>query len=223
MTTAVILSLALARGTPGVLVLIVAVAVWHPWWFLAGVVAWVLVSRIRAPGGTGPADEADFLRGLAAELAGGSSLRSALAAAADRAPALELGRAVRLARAGYPADRIGDEIRRALPLNGRASASAFRLAATTGGGVAGIVASLAARADELGALARERRALTAQARLSAWVVGGAPMAFLAVLAMTGRLGGLVADPAGRVILLIGVALEAAGAVAVALMVRRSGR
>jgi Flp pilus assembly protein TadB len=83
--------------------------------------------------------------------------------------------------------------------------------------------TLAARADDIGTLARERRALTAQARLSAWIVGGAPLGLLAILAVTGRLGGLLGDPVGRFVLGVGLALEFAGAATVVLMVRRSTR
>jgi len=222
-TAATLLAIALARGSPAALVGIVALAVWRPWWFLAGVAAWAAAHHLRRDKGPGPADEADFLRGVAAELAGGASLRSAVVAAADRTPALDLRKAVRLARAGLPADRIGRELAAGLPSNGRAAASAFRLAAATGGGAAGIMTTLAARADDIGVLERERRALTAQARLSAWIVGGAPPAFLVVLALTGRLGGLLGDPLGRVVLGVGLALELAGAAAVVLMVRRSTR
>jgi tight adherence protein B len=222
-TTVVILSLALLRGAPVGFVVLIAGAIWRPWWFLAGIAGWTALHHLRRPGGPGPGDEADFLRGVTAELAGGASLRAAVVAAADRNPDLELRRTVRLAQAGFSADRIGAELAGALPCNGRAAASAFRLAATTGGETAGIMTTLAARADEVGALARERRALTAQARLSAWVVGGAPLVLLGVLAVAGRLGGLVGDPVGRMVLGVGLALELAGALAVVLMVRRSRR
>ena len=223
MITIVVLAMALVAGSPLLLVGAIALAVWRPWWFLAAVAGWAIVARIRSGPQAGPADEADFLRGVAAELAAGGSLRSAVVAAADRAPRLDLHRVVRLARAGFPADRIGDAIRDALPCNGRAAAAAFGLAATTGGSVSGIMGTLAARADEVGSLTRERKALTAQARLSAWVVGGAPIALLGVLAATGRLSGLVDDPVGRVVLIVGLALELAGAAAVVWMVRGAER
>jgi len=66
-------------------------------------------------------------------------------------------------------------------VNGRLAAAAFRLASSTGGKVAGLFHSLAARAADVGRLERERRALTAQARASAWVVGSLPVAVLVML------------------------------------------
>jgi tight adherence protein B len=223
-TTALVLALALIGGVPAVVVAVVAVAAWWPQGFLAGVAAWTVAARRRTRRREpGPADEADFLRGIAAELAAGASLRTAVVAAADRAPALDLRRAVRLARAGFAADRIGEELRSSLPYNGRAAAAAFRLAAETGGATAGVMATLAARADEIGALARERRALTAQARLSAWMVGGAPLLLLAALGLTGRLDGLVGSVPGQAVLVVGLGLELAGIGAVALMLRRAQR
>jgi Flp pilus assembly protein TadB len=46
---------------------------------------------------------------------------------------------------------------------------------------------------------------------------------LAVLSLTGRLGPLLAEPAGRIVLVAGLALEAIGAAIVAVMVRKAGR
>ncbi len=223
MTAVVLIAWAVASGAHWVMIGAVILAIWKPWWFLASVAAWAVAARLRGPRRAGPGDEADLLRGMAAELAAGASLRSAVVAAAERVPRLDLSAAVRLARAGLPADRIGESLREALPLNGRLSAAAFGLAATTGGRAGGIMSTLAARADDVGALARERRALTAQARLSAWVVGGAPLVLLGVMAATGRLSGLMADGAGRMVLAVGSILELAGAAAVVAMVRRSGR
>ena len=169
MTGVVLAALALLAGAPWLLVVILLVAVRLPVVFLAGVAGWTLWAR-RSPAASGPSAEADLLRGMAAELAAGASLRGALVAASDRAPSLDLHRAVRLAAVGFPARDVGEALREALPHNGRLVAPAFRLAAETGGRAAGIMTTLAARADDVGALARERRALTAQARLSAWIV-----------------------------------------------------
>ena len=102
-----------------------------------------------------------------------------------------------------PPSKWGRRCRAALPVNGRLAAAAFRLAAVTGGRVAALFHTLAARAAEVGRLNRERRALTAQARASAWVVGGVPLALLA--AAGGRPGGsgrLLAEPAGVVVLAV---------------------
>jgi tight adherence protein B len=221
-TEVVLAVLALLAGAPWQLVAILVIAVRLPVLFLAGVAGWTVWHR-RTPAAAGPSAEADLLRGMAAELAAGASLRGALVAASDRAPSLDLRRAVRLAAAGFPAAEVGEALRDALPHNGRLVAPAFRLAAETGGRASGIMTTLAARADDVGALARERRALTAQARLSAWIVGGAPLLVLGALAAAGRLGPLAAAPAGRIVLAVGIGLETAGVAAVALMLRRAGR
>ena len=72
-------------------------------------------------------------------------------------------------------------------------------------------------------LARERRALTSQARASAAVVGGAPVLLAGAAALTGRLGTLAGSPAGPVILGVGFGLQAAGIAVVWSMVRRATR
>jgi tight adherence protein B len=221
-TGVVLAALALLAGAPWQLVALLVLAVRLPVVFLAGVAGWTMWRR-RRPADAGASAEADLLRGMAAELAAGASLRGALVAASDRAPRLDLQRAVRLAEAGFPAGDVGAALRDALPHNGRLVAPAFRLAAETGGRASGIMTTLAARADDIGTLARERRALTAQARLSAWIVGGAPLLVLGALAAAGRLGPLAADPAGRIVLVLGIAFEGAGVAAVAVMLRRAGR
>ena len=222
MLSMAILALALAAGAPLLVVGVAALALWRPLWLLAAAVLWAVLARRRRRR-AGPGDEADFLQGLAAELGAGAALRSAVVAAAARAPALDLGRACRLAGAGLPAAEVGDALESALPVNGRLAAAALRLASSTGGRAAGLFHSLAGRAAEVGRLERERHALTAQARASAWVVGGLPIALLAMLVATGRAGALLSDPAGPVILAVGLGLEAAGVGIVWLMVRGAGR
>jgi tight adherence protein B len=94
----------------------------------------------------------------------------------------------------------------------RAAAGALALGASVGGAGAnaldGLAASLRAR---LGVIA-EARALSAQARLSAIVVGSAPVAYLAWSALVdpGPLRTLFATTPGRVCVLGAVLLEAAG-------------
>ncbi len=224
MLSAVMIALALAAGAPLPALGVAVLAMWQPLWLLAAAVVWAGVARKRSRRvRPGPSDEAGFLQGLAAELDAGASLRAAVTAAAARAPALDLSRACRLADAGLPAEEVGEALQEALPGNGRLAAAAFRLASGTGGRVAALFHTLAARAAEAGRLSRERRALTAQARASAWVVGGMPVALLVLLAATGRLGPLLSAPAGAVVLGVGLALEAAGVAAVWLMVRGAGR
>jgi Flp pilus assembly protein TadB len=202
---------------------VTGLAVIGPVWFLAGAAVWAVLARRRTTE-PGPADEAAFLRNLAGELAAGASLRGAVVTAAAGSPALGLQQAVRLAAAGMPADRVGTALGTLLPVNGVAAAAAFRLAASTGGRASSAFESLAVRADEVSRLAAERRALTAQARLSAWIVGGGPVALVVLGLSTGRGPGLAAlGPVGILVVGIGLALIGAGALAVWLMVRRAGR
>jgi tight adherence protein B len=222
MLSAAILALAVVSGAPMPVLAATALAVWQPWWLLAAAACWALTARRRRARARAD-DEADFLRGLAAELAAGASLRMSVLAAAGRVPILNLSSACRLAAAGLPADQVGAALQEALPVNGRLAAAAFRLASTTGGRVGGLMAALATRAAEEGRLERERRALTAQARASAWLVGSLPVLLLAALAGTGRMGHLVGTPGGVAILAVGVVLEGAGVVAVWLMVGRGRR
>jgi tight adherence protein B len=223
MLTLVVLGLALGFGAPVVAVALLALALFHPVWFLVGVAGWSLRDRLlRRAASEG--EEAAFLRGLAAELAAGASLRTAIAAASERAPGLQLHRAVRLCRAGRPAPEIGTALREALPAHGPAAAAAFRLAAQTGGGVGRVVEALADRAEAEDRLARERAASTAQARLSAWLVGGIPVGLVVVGWATGRgpdFGAL--GSAGPVVLAAGLGLIAAGAAVVWSMMRRAAR
>lgn len=190
---------------------------------LAGVgvvVAWGLVARrSRGREAPGPDDEAAFLHGMASEMAAGSSPRMALAVSARRAPRLVLGRAARLAEAGMAAERIAPALAMGLPVNGRLVAGAWLLAARSGGPSVGLFQGLALRSAEEGVLRRERQALTAQARASAWVVGGLPPALLVGLAATGHLD--VGDPALAGVLTIGLALQAVGVAVVISMVRRA--
>ena len=223
MLIGVLLGLALLVGIPWQLVAVAALAVWHPIWFLAGAGAWAVANRRRRAGGTAD-DEAAFLRGLAAELAAGASLRSGVVAAASRAPALDLRRAVRHCLAGSPAGPIGTALRQALPVNGVAAAATFRLAARTGGSIAPVVEVLAERAAAEGHLVRERAALTSQARLSAWLVGGAPVG----LVVAGGLAGFGPDAselgtAGLLLTGAGLALIGAGSLVVWAMLRRAAR
>ena len=218
MLRAMVAAVALAAGVP----LAVVVGGWaitvSPLVGVGGVAAWAVVERRRRAGEPpGPDDEAAFLHGLAAEMAGGAAPRAALASAAGRAPRLDLSRAVRLAEAGMPAERVAPVLEEALPVNGRLVAGAWLLSARAGGPATGVFQALALRSSEEGALRRERRALTAQARASAWVVAGLPIALLGAMGMTGRLA--FTDPALVVVIAVGLGLQVAGVAVVVVMLR----
>ena len=95
----------------------------------------------------------------------------------------------------------------------RAVAGALAVAETLGGRSAHALDGLAASLrDRIGAAA-EARSLSAQARLSAIVVGASPLAYLVFSALVdpGSVGVLVGTGAGRVCLVVGLLLEAVAA------------
>ncbi|HEY7137978.1 MAG TPA: type II secretion system F family protein [Acidimicrobiia bacterium] len=95
----------------------------------------------------------------------------------------------------------------------RAVAGALAVADGVGGRAASALDGLArSLRDDQGAVA-EARALSAQARLSAVVVGAAPLAYLGFEALTdpSSVGVLVATPLGQLCLVLGLGLEALAA------------
>jgi len=153
------------------------------------------------------------LEQVAAELRGGGTV----AAAVDRIAAepgavsadlrrvhvrTQLGLPLADALAGWPADHDAPGV--------RAAAGALAVATTLGGRAAdaidGLASSLRHRLDAVA----EARSLSAQARLSAVVVGAAPLGYLAFSAMVdpAAVTALVGTGLGRVCLVVGLALEA---------------
>jgi Flp pilus assembly protein TadB len=221
--TAVVLAAALAAGAPVPFVAIAAVAVWRPLWFLAFAATWGIVARRKRSPSDPAESEAAFLRAVAAELRSGASLRRALVDAAGATPPQGLTAALRSAAAGRPMDEVADRMRPALPVNGSAAAAAIRVGATTGAATAAAFGVLAARAGEMADEARERRALTAQARLSALLVGVVPMGFAVVMLAVRGDDFAAAGTAGVVLAATGLALDGAGLVTVWAMLRRAER
>lgn len=225
MLTAVLLAGGLALGIPPVIIAIAAVAVIEPRLVLAGAAIWGVVAAVRRRSHrVAPDDEATLFRAMAAELRSGASLRSALAEAAHRVPQIQLGRPVRFAEAGMQMTQIAGAVEGQLPVNGRLAGAAFRLSDWSGARVADTFDGLAERATATAELARERKVATAQARLSALIVGVAPLAFTALLVATGRGAGLVAHgDLGWLVLGVGLGLETVGLIAVAVIMRRAER
>lgn len=219
MLIAVVLAVGLAAGVHPGAAAILAVAYLWPHVFLALAAAYGAYhahlrsrrKRLR------PFQESDFLRGVASEIDAGSSVRQAVIAGAARAPDLALAPAVHLAAAGRPAGQIAARLEEALPINGRLSAAAYTMVAESGAEASAVFSGLAVRAARAGELERERRVLTAQARLSAVLVGGLPVAVTAVMAILGR--GPDLEGAGAVIAILGVGLIGIGGLVVWLMVR----
>ena len=217
------LATGLIIGAPLPALAALGLAVWQPVWALAALLAW-MVLNVRRPGSAGDEAEAAYLQAVAGELRAGSSLRHALSAASHQVTGLRLERAIRLAAAGQPLDRVADALERALPRLGPLSASAVRTAGVTGGKAAEVFDKLALLAAEEVGLVRERRAATAQARFSAWIVGGIPVVYLLYAGITGRLAVFrTAGPIGVVLLALGMVLLGGGIAAIWGTLRRAER
>ncbi len=156
------------------------------------------------------------LERVASELRAGGTIATALeAVAASDSSAL----ASDFARVGSRV-RLGSSLRDALalwsserPLVGvDAAAGALAMCAAAGGRSADALDGLASSLRDRAAVADEARALSAQARMSAVVIGGAPFAYLAWSALVdpSALHALSGTGAGRVCLLCGAVLDAVG-------------
>ena len=201
---------------------IAAVAVLEPRMVIVAAAVWGLYTW-RGRRKTAHTDtEAAYLRALASELRGGSSLRFAVAEAELRVP-MGLGPAARLARAGMPMEQVARQMRLGLAHNGVAAAAAVELSGWSGARTAAVFEGLAERASEAAELRREQRVATTQARLSAWVVGLAPLVFTALI-LAGGLGSLDRfDGTVAMVIGVGVLLELCGLAVVALILRRESR
>ena len=203
------LATGLIMGVPLPALAAVSLAVWQPVVALGAVLAWL---GLTARSGHSRVDaEAAYLQAVAGEMRAGASLRHALSSASSRAHGLGLDRALRLAAAGRPLDDVAGVLEQTMPRLGALAASAVRTAGVTGGKAAEVFDALAVLAREQVGLERERRTSTAQARFSAWIVGGIPVAYLLYAAVSGKLSVLgSAGPAGRVLLVSGSLLLIAG-------------
>ena len=165
---------------------------------------------------------AAFLRSVAAELRAGRSLRVALVDSAHLDSRLGLDRVVRVAAAGRPMEQVADEMAACREMS--AIATAVRVAAMTGGSAVPVFVSLAADSADEGALARERRELTVQARLSIAIVAGFPIAVLSYHVISGRALELIRQgPLGAGLVTVGVTLLGLGLGSVAILLNRTKR
>jgi len=194
----------------------------QPLVMLPAMVLAVLRSRRLADRTTRPELIAAFLRSVAAELRAGRSLRVALVDTARLDRRLGLARIVRVAAAGRPMERVADEMSTYPGMSG--IATALRVAAMTGGSAVPVFESLAVDATDEAALARERRELTVQARLSIAVVAGFPIAVLGYQIISGQAMELIRQgSAGVALLVIGVGLLGIGLGMVAILMSRARR
>jgi tight adherence protein B len=100
-------------------------------------------------------------------------------------------------------------------------AAAFALQRRTGGGLGDLLEPLASTLAERVSLRREVRALTAEGRATAWVIGALPLAFLAITGVVRPeyASLLFTHPTGRLLLGTAIALEIAGFAAMRRMAR----
>ena len=223
MSIFVMAAAALVAGADWRVVSVGVVAMVAPWSLLvlAGGVAihGALTGRNRI--GPPAAAEGALHTAMASELRGGASLRGALSSAAADAPGIDLRRAVRYAAAGADIAKVAEALEECLPVTGVSAAAAIQLSAGSGARAASAFDALADRAAFEASVAREHRALTAQARLSALVVGGGPLVVAAVLLVTGRARVLIDHGAvGITAGLVGLGLELAGVAVVIALLRR---
>jgi tight adherence protein B len=174
---------------------------------------WVLGTRARR---RYAADLPLALEQIAAHLRGGGTVAHGVSALADGDGPLasdlrrvrtraDLGVGLADALAAWPGERDLPDV--------RAVAGALAVAESLGGRSAHALDGLAkSLRDRLGAAA-EARSLSAQARLSAVVVGASPLVYLVFSALVdpASVGQLVGTGFGRVCLVLGLALEAAAA------------
>ena len=135
-----------------------------------------------------------------------ASVRGAVSADLTRVGAsVERGRPFTDALAGWRAARDRPSVRLAV--------GAFVLATQTGGPPARVIEDVASAVRTRQQVAREAHALAAQARLSAVVVGVAPLAFMLLTCVTDRRNAhmLFGTPIGLTCVVAGLALDCVGA------------
>lgn len=165
------------------------------------------------------------LTATATSVRAGLSLPQALQAAAGRAPdplGLELRAIVEDAARGATLEAALEsfEARARLP-EVRLLVATLKLARATGGNLAPLLDQLAETLRERERVRGQVRALTAQGRLSAWVVGATPVALLAVMTLVDPSfpRPLVTTPVGWGLLAAAATLEGLGALALRAVVR----
>ncbi|MCC6338943.1 MAG: type II secretion system F family protein [Acidimicrobiia bacterium] len=170
----------------------------------------------------------EVLERVASELRAGGTVAEAVAAlGAAPGPLHHDLRAVSRAidRGASLVDALGGWARRSRVEGAREAAGGLAVVARLGGAAAPALEGLAAALrDRLGA-AEESRSQSSQARMSAWVVGAAPLAYLAFASVAdpGSTSMLLTTTAGRVCLAGGLLLEGAGAVWMRHIVAGGGR
>jgi tight adherence protein B len=164
------------------------------------------------------------LERVGAELRAGGTVATALATigSGDGPLAPDISRLESRVRLGASLPGALQAWARERPVAGvEATAGALALSATVGGRAAGSLDALAASLRDRLAVADEARALSAQARYSAWVIGIAPVGYIVGSAAVDprSLHLLLGTAGGRGCALVGIALELLGVVWMRAIVR----
>jgi len=185
----------------------------------AGGLAWEPLSRARLRRARSQHVDRqlpDALRATATALRAGRNLAQAIECARDEVPAplhVALDAAVRHMQVGAPLGRALDVFAEtAGSTEAAAAAETMRIGRAAGANLPAILDAAVESLVDRERLARDRRAATAQARMSAMVVGSMPLAFFVTAGSGGRaqLRTLLHDPIGWVLLAAGLGLEAVG-------------
>ncbi len=205
------------------------------WWLLGSVVGGVLIGAgvtwvAGAVVASADRRHLDRLVGqlpmvaqqLAGALGAGLSLSQAIDRAARDTPSPASEELARMSRELVLGARI-DDVLQGFASRHRSQTielmvSAILVQRSVGGDLAGGLTRLAAQLDDRGRVAREARSVTAQARMSAWLVAGLPAAggVIVELSSPGTIEDLVGAGFGRILLMATVSLEVVGV----LLVRR---
>jgi len=188
-----------------------ALAATAPW-----VARAVLRARLRRRAAAVAAGAPAIARALADALAGGHSVRGALtAAASDGAIAGPAGEEMRRVAAGLALGERTEDVLSALAQRAGTGAldtlvAAVLLQRDAGGDLAALLRDLAAALEERGRVVADARSATAQARFTALLVSGLPVAGLALgeLAQPGFVVALASEPLTAVMVLVALALQA---------------
>ncbi|MCP3973349.1 MAG: hypothetical protein GY720_02515 [bacterium] len=160
-----------------------------------------------------PIDPAEYFDTVGRELRRGSSLRHALAIPVPGS------RLARLALTGQPIELVSSEVVTMLSLSDDLPAAGIRLASRTGAPSSKVFGRLAEQARAAKQHQRDRGAATAQARLSAAVVGLVPPG-LGMAILTAGGGRHLAQPGpARTAVVFGAGLQLLGLVVIAVLLR----
>jgi tight adherence protein B len=164
-------------------------------------------------------------RTMADALGAGRSIRTAIidaATAAEGAAAHELGRAARALAVGEPTDAVLVRLRaRAGSHAWDTLTAAVLLQRDAGGDLAALLRELAASGEAADRAERDARAATAQARFTAWLVLGLPLAgaVLTELATPGFAASLIANPVSAWFAILAALLQVTALVCIGRLTR----